>query len=236
MPENLSDKIMNEITEQRVCPRPCWFYRLKKLFIWFSLIILVLIIGWSVAIDWYLLTSYDWEMARQTNIPLWRHAVMALPYLWLIVAGIGLWLVITLARKTDSGYRWPVVKSLAVIFVISGAIGFVGHLLKGDKLAHDQMMRSKFYRASVFTNDDLWAKPEWGVLSGTVVGREPEGNLIIRDPRNRIWHVDHHQRNIFGSSTMELKEGDKIKIKGYKEEACTMSAPIFRAHWGGFNQ
>lgn len=231
MSQNLSDKIMNEITEHKVCPRPCWFYRIKSLFIWMFLVILVFIIGWSLAIDWHLLSSYDWEMARQTNIPLWRHAVMALPYLWLIVAGIGLWLVISLTRKTEKGYRWPVIKSLAVIFVLIGVIGFVGHLVKGDKLTHERMMRSRIYRASVFTNDDLWTRPEWGVLSGTIISQQQDGNLIIRDGKDRVWNVDPKQGEGFGDFSMGFKEGERLRIKGFKEEACSSSSPIFRANW-----
>lgn len=228
MTDQFSDKIMNEISEHKVCPRPCWFYNLKRISIWAILVGLVLIIGWSLSIDWYLLSSYDWETARQTNVPLWRHVVLAMPYLWLVIAGLGMYLVMALVRRTDSGYRWPIIRALCVVLVIGGVIGFFGHISRGDKIIHEEMMRSNLYRASVFTNDDLWSRPEWGILSGTIVGHDKDDNLMIRDSKNRVWNVAADEVEDFDGPLVELKEGINMRFKGIKQDTC-QSAPVFRA-------
>ena len=228
MTDQFCDKIMNEISEHKVHPRACWYYRLKRISIWIVLVLLVLIIGWSLSIDWFLLSSYDWEMARQTNIPLWRHVIMVIPYLWLIVAGIGMFSVLALVRRTEGGYRWPILRALSLVLVIGGVIGFLGHMFSGDKITHEQMMRSGFYRASVFTNDDLWSRPEWGVLSGTIVGHAPDGSFMVKDPKDHVWSVSPDQVEDFDGPMAELKEGAKLRVKGIKQETC-QSAPIFKA-------
>ncbi len=230
MTEQFCDKIMNEIKQKKVCPRPCWFYHVKRLSLWLAIILLIIVIGWSLAIDWHLLTSYDWEMARQTNIPLWRHAVMALPYLWLIVAGIGLWLIIALTRKTESGYRWPIIRALSVIFVIIGIVGFFGHLFKGDKIAHERMMRSRFYQASVFTNEDLWSRPDWGVLSGTIIEQKPDGYLMVKDYKNNVWRVSADNVLDFDRPLEQPFRDKQVRFKGERQNNCE-TPDIFKANW-----
>jgi hypothetical protein len=229
MTQEFCEKVINEIKAQKVCPRPCWYYQLKRLALWLTIILAIVVIGWALSIDWYLLGSYDWELAGQTNLPLWRHIVMAIPYLWIIFAGLTIWLVIKLSRQADNVYRWSLFRVLAIVLLIGGVIGLVSHLLKGDETLHGQMMRSALYRASVFTNEDLGSRPDWGILTGRLIEHRP-GGIKIQDYNGNVWNISNDQIEDFDNIFANRPTGTSLKLRGMRIDAC-QSEPIFKAHW-----
>ena len=100
-----SKNILDKIKENKITPKPKWQFRLEQVGIW-ALAVLSLIIGAKAfAVIIFRLVNNDWEIREHLGRSLLNHALLTLPYLWIIVMVLFILLAYYNARHTKKGYR-----------------------------------------------------------------------------------------------------------------------------------
>jgi len=92
--ENLKNKILEEIKEKDISPKPRWQFLLKDYCIWVLGGISIFIGGIAFSLIVFVLMNSDWESYRYLSNGFFEHLVKMAPYLWIMVlSGCFAWLL-----------------------------------------------------------------------------------------------------------------------------------------------
>lgn len=207
--ENLSEKILEEIKEKKITPKPRWGFLLKNYLIWISGIFSLIIGSLSFAVAIFAIRHNDWDMSRRMVGSVWKFALLTLPYLWIICLGIFAFLIYYNFKHTKSGYKYPfyiVVFGVVFLSIIFGVL-FYGIGL-GQAVENAFLRKMPFFREHLDPRFRIWNQPERGFLMGEVEAPKEGKGFRIRDFRNKEWFIKSMPKN--------LKKGEIFKIIGKK--------------------
>jgi amino acid transporter len=110
-----SKKIMGTIHEQKICPRPKWYFLLKNTAVWFLLILALFLGAFSVGMQ-------ETVMEKSANPGFSAYVLFgSISFLWLLITVLFAVLAYANLRLTKDGYRYRAAWILfAVILVIIG--------------------------------------------------------------------------------------------------------------------
>lgn len=231
--DDLSQKIIEKIAEEKMTPRPRWRFLLWNYAIW-ALFSLAVIIG-SAAVTTIIAvtTKHDWGAYQYLNRSFLSHLAVSLPYLWFIILALFTAAAFYNFKKTRGGYRvspYLVVLSSILFSILLGGILFI----MGFGTEFHEFLSEKVpqYDQLIYTNEDIWSNTERGFLIGRLVASDTKsGNLTVRDFNGQTWDV------LLGTSseiegTTSLSVGEKLLISGRKAEGTAFLAGEIRP-WSG---
>lgn len=212
--KNLIRNTIEKIKKQHLAPEPKWKYLIRKYGVW-ALFVLVVIFGASsLSAAYYVLTSLDWDLYRFMHQNLFSYSVSIFPYFWAILIGIFMIAAFFDIRRTETGYRFSLLKILLITVGSIIVIGMVMSLL-GVGLRVSTMMtdRVPFYgQHMMVTKETQWNNPAEGFLSGTIVSIS--GNfLALKDLQGKTWNIKLDEETLIRPRA-NISEGQMIKIIG----------------------
>lgn len=189
--ESLKNIILQKIKNKEISKKPRWFFAVKNSAFWVFWGVSVVIGSVSFAVIVFLVSDYDWDVYQKLNMSLPQHIITSLPYIWIALLGICLFLAYREFKNTKSGYRFaPYLIAGGSVFVgiIIGSAAYASGL--GEKI--DTVMSDSIppYRQMVRTKMDLWKKPERGLIAGRI-GTPIEDKIFeFTDLENARWRLD----------------------------------------------
>lgn len=211
--KNVLKNAVAKIKKEHIKPESRHKYLLKKYGIW-SIFVLALVFGAiSFAIMFAILIGLDWDLyAFMRKNPI-VYAFSLIPYLWLVIVGIFLFLTFLDLRKTEKGYRLSWGKIL--VFSIGGIVGgglVLAYLGIGNKFNVAMMKNFPVYAQHMVTKEAQWMQPEKGLLAGTI--KQVSANaLVIEDLQGFVWHMQINSKTVVRPAA-NIAEGQMIKIIG----------------------
>ncbi|PIS42887.1 MAG: hypothetical protein COT24_01245 [Candidatus Kerfeldbacteria bacterium CG08_land_8_20_14_0_20_40_16] len=207
-----SKNILDKIKENKITPKPKWQFRLEQVGIW-ALAVLSLIIGAKAfAVIIFRLVNNDWEIREHLGRSLLNHALLTLPYLWIIVMVLFILLAYYNARHTKKGYRYSVygivIGTVVVSLFLGGILYSTGFGYEIDFLFSENLSG---YQKIMPNRGEFWSQPEAGFLSGEVISQKGS-NLMLRSFDGEIWTVDISNTNI--PDFVNINKGSLIRIIG----------------------
>ncbi len=188
MNDNITDKVLQQITDQQVKPKPRWEFLLKKSLLW-TLFGLAIVIG-SLAVGLMIFASHNNALYDfLQNSGQISAFISSAPYLWLILLVIFTAVAYYNFRHTDSGYRYNGYWIIG-LSVVGSLIG--GSMIYGVGLAEtvEGTLYDHFRPYQNFENfrHQKLLRPDDGQLIGVFVDHQ---DLIVRilDPQRQIWEV-----------------------------------------------
>jgi len=220
----LSEKIIKEIEERKICPTPRWCFSVRDYGLFALFIALIIVGALAVATMIFMIVDYDWSVYRYLNQSQLESALLALPYLWLIVLGIFAYFAYSGFRRTKTGYRLETPLLILISIASSTLLGAVIYSRGFDSELHEFIARqAPVYHYLKYDREDEWNNPDKGLLAGQIITIDSSNEFRIIDFHGKSWVVlirgcclDKHliQENIririIGERTMIYENGDRF--------------------------
>ncbi len=209
--EDLSHKVLDEIKDKHITPKPKWQFVSRDLLFWgaFAFSVGVGAVAFSAMLD--RVTSIDWDIYPQLGRGPVTHVVLSLPYLWVVVVVLFSLLAIYNFRHTKEGYRYRpiiVITTSIVISIVGGTALFLTGF--GGQIDEQVAQRPPLGPMMPGHPADVWQKPEMGLLAGQILSVESDSELSLRDLLGEPWQVIYTEARF----RIPLFPGEQIKIIG----------------------
>lgn len=189
--QDLSHKVLDEIKDKNITPKPKWQFVGRDLLFWsaFAVSVGVGAVAFSAMLD--RITHIDWDIYPQLGRGPIIHVFMSLPYLWVVVVVLFSLLAIYNFRHTKEGYRYRpvvVITTSIVISIVGGtALFFAG---AGGPIDERVAQRPPLAPFAFEHPRDVWCQPERGLLAGEIEAiDDEEKSFRLRDLTGEPWQV-----------------------------------------------
>jgi len=212
----ISKEVLKDIEEKKIAPRSRWFFFLKNYLIWFLFLVFLILSSLALSTILFLLTTQDWDVYDYLGRSFLEHVFLSLPYLWIIIFSLLILLLYYDFSHTKHGYKHAIWHTFIISFILSLVLGTVLFLLDVDSEIHETFSKKlPFYNDLIYYKEDIWDKPERGLLAGEILEVENNNDFTLRDFQGRIWHIEG--KNISWPDDLIPQKGLKIKIIGQEE-------------------
>lgn len=212
---NFGKELLEKIKEKKLKPKSRWHFLLKRYGIWtigiFSLVIGAL--AFSVII--YFLKYNDWDIYEELSDSFLGFVFLTLPYFWLLFLLLFIFIIYYDLKHTKKGYRYslPIVLAISVgSSMLLGAIFFQAGF--GEIIDEAAGKNLPLYERFINPRVQLWTQPEHGRLSGLVIKKLSEDEIIVLTHEMLKWNAllfDAKRPNDF-----KIKVGRPIRLMGEK--------------------
>ena len=221
----LSDQTIKKIEEKNIKPKPRWCYACNNYFSWSAVVLLIVSGALILATIVFMVLTDDWDLYRYTGASPVRFFLMSVPYFWLILLALVLFLASLAFSFTKNGYHYQRILVVAGVFVVCLALGLI--LFSGGfgPKPHELLSNVPFYQNLVYFRENIWNDPDDGLLAGQILTVSDSNSFIIRDISGKIWQIEAN--NLSPASLLLIRPGVKVKMIG-KEQGSAFDAQEIR--------
>lgn len=185
---NLVNKIINKIREDKLEPKPRWHFLLKNYVIYLSGALALIFGALGVSVIIYLLKYNNWSMGSLSEEGVWGYIILTMPYFWLIFLAIFIFVLYYNLKHLKRAYRYPLKVIILLAFFSSIVLGEAFYLLGfGEKLDEELGSKSPLYQEVLNPQVNFWFQPEAGRLVG--LAHSTANGLELIDPSGEIWEI-----------------------------------------------
>ena len=214
--DNLGDKILKKIKEERIAPKPRWQFLLKDYFIWLMFLVSLIFGALAFCVALYVLSTNDWDLYRYLHTTLVGHILISIPYLWLGFLALFVCIAFYDFKYTKSGYRRETYFVVGLSVVGSLLLGaFLYTLGAGEKIEDFVAASVPMYEkiACCGARKDIWDQPAMGLLGGEIVGATGGENFDLKDFDGIFWQVQETDDTL-EYAPVGIRIGEQVKIIG----------------------
>ena len=213
MTQQLSQKVLDKIKDEKIQPKAKWVFLFKDCAIWFVFALALVVGSLSVSVIIFLL------LHDNLNIPDTQNGLkilfLSLPYFWLVILAVFLVIAYYNFQYTKHGYRYNPYLIIIISILLSLIIGsFVYALGGGQKIEEVSYQRMSFYQVMSEGKRKMLLENQDKVLIGMVVNIEPQGLIHLHCCGRQQWQV------VYDPIQLELPiitPGERIIIMGHKQ-------------------
>lgn len=209
----LVTKTLERIKKEHIKPLPHWKILLRRSVLWTLIIMSILIGGFVFSFVLLHLTETDWDLAPRLGHGIPKFVLFSLPYFWLLSMSAILILIYFEFRKTNHGYRYPLILIGSGIISISLLLGTIIHFSGINSSLEDHFRKFSPYEKIMLVREQLWMNPEQGVLTGMIKEISLPTSFVLIDLNRQIWIVDVQ---LIEKDLSFLEEKIEVKILGEK--------------------
>ncbi len=184
----LSEKILDRIKEDKIRQRPKWFFSVKSILVWTTLILAISFgsVIFSLVIFWFL-----------NGILFGIKSILFTSFIWFFLLIIILYFSYYNFSNTERGYKYPFLKVVAFIFFCSLLMGYLIYKFNGSSIIDDSIHENiRAYQSLDRSTKDNWIRPEEGFIAGNIIEIINEKEFILRDFNSKEWLVKNNGENI----------------------------------------
>jgi len=230
--DKLIKNTIEKIKQQHIVPEARWKFLARKYGTWVLFAMIIFAGAASFATAYHLLSSLDWDLYRFMHISAFSYTLSIIPYVWLILILLALLVAFIDVRKTQTGYRFSVLKISTLI--IGGIILFgigMSFLGIGGNINDIAAKKVPYYGSHMMTNkNSQWSQPEKGLIAGSIISVSKE-IIKIDDLDGEKWDVVINEETLIRSA-VALEKNEMIKIIGSIEEENIFKAQEIRPWMG----
>ncbi len=185
-----TNKVLRTIAEKEIAPKPKWHFLLRNYAIWSLLIISIIIGTVSVGIMIALLTNYDLDIYGYLGRSPLENDLMAIPYFWITILLLTVWLIYRNYRVVGRGYRhnmYTVVVLTMLLNILGGTILFVSGF--SPLVDNFLLNRLPFYNELIKSPTSDWSLPDHGLLGGKIISVGNAGAFSLAGLDGKIWRI-----------------------------------------------
>ncbi len=190
--DNLIERVLKNIEEKHLTPRPRYEFILKNYFFWTLGALAVAFGALAFSATLFEIQNVDWRLSVATHSSFFSFFLSAAPFVWIITLVLFILIGYINVRRTNHGYRYPL-SIIAIGAVLTSialgtalyAIGFGGRI---DEAIGDH---PPFYRPILATQREWWLAPEKGLLGGEIIKAAADlSSFSVKDFSGHVWNVD----------------------------------------------
>lgn len=205
----ISSKVLNKIKKEQIRPMPRWYFWLRDGSKWFSLGLLILVVGVAMSLLMFFWSDGPWLHGGGYGISL-LFGRMPLILLVLILMG-GLFATFDF-YKTGRGYRYSLKKVGLALIVVALLVGWLFYYLGLSQRFDSAISRAPFYQNRQAYMMHVWQDPNKGLIAGEIFSVIDSNNFYLKDFSGKQWKVD--ATNAIWRHDLVAKNGLAIKLIG----------------------
>lgn len=216
----LCDKVLQKIKEENIEPKPRWQFLLEDCFVWAFFLVALVVGGLAFCVILHVFSTNDWDIYTNLKRSWLTHILIALPYIWLGILALFIFLAHYNYRHTKRGYRaetfWVVILSIAGSFIF----GLVLHFTNLGERMENALFEKIPVTGQVSCcshRKDIWNQPDKGLLGGEILKIESADKFDLKDFSGVVWVVEENE-NTLVRRPVAIIENEKIKIIGEVEK------------------
>ncbi|PIQ67214.1 hypothetical protein CO173_04490 [Candidatus Uhrbacteria bacterium CG_4_9_14_3_um_filter_41_35] len=217
---SFADKILERLETEKVTPNAKWKYSGKNVLFWLIWVFSVQIGAIAFASSLFTLFNAGWQYYSATHDSFFRFFIESMPYMWLLVLCIFLYIGLENIRHTTKGYRYSI-PFILFCSVIGSLIFGVFLYVFGLGQLFDEVIgnRVPFHDTVVEHQEAIWLHPENGLLAGAFnefnSELEPASayNFVALDGKN--WQID--TSDLRAQDFENIAEFSRVRIIGVAE-------------------
>lgn len=214
--KTLKDSVFDRIESEKLCPRSKLYFKGKECLIWTLWLLSVILGSFAVAVTMFVVTYQQYALYEATHYNFFTYLVDVLPYLWLIVFILMVYVAFyNLRHNTSHGYRYPlwIIMSSSIFLSLVGGftlqIFSLGHAI--DNIIAEYV---PVYVSQNKQEEKVWQFPSEGRLVGKQVfsTMSPTTTVIFEDISGKRWQMNVSE---LPESDLEiLASGKTVKLLG----------------------
>lgn len=213
---NISNKVFEKISDEKVCPKPRWEFVAKNTGIWVFGGVTVVLGSFAVAATLFVFKNIRFELYSATHENFITFTIEFLPYLWVVLLVLFISATHYSIRHTDQGYKY----NLTMIIVSSVSLSLIfGSLLYltgfGQIIDRDFGRHIPLHKTIESHNQKIWNNPERGLLSGRII-ISTSSEIILKDSNDKDWILI--TSDLPGRGMEVLEKYEKVRVIGKDEE------------------
>ncbi|MCA9362243.1 hypothetical protein KC906_02620 [Candidatus Kaiserbacteria bacterium] len=191
--KRLKEVVFDRIEHEKVCPHSRWFFHSRECIVWFFWFLSVLVGALAVAVSLFVVVHGQYALYEATHDNFITFLVDALPYLWISIFGLMVFVAVYNLRHTKHGYRHPLwmimASSIVLSFAGGSALQFFGFGYTIDDILGERMA---LYVSQKKFEQQLWQDPDDGRLLGRQVYSTlaPTSTVVFEDFGGRRWSLN----------------------------------------------
>lgn len=215
----LSLKVLEEIKDKKISPKPKWNFLLKSYTMW-ALFGLAIVIG-SLSTSIILFLVFNSRIPEELT---WlQHLVILFPYFWVIVLVIFLFIAWFNFSHTEKGYRYNsyvvILASVLISLIFGSSIYILGGAEDLEELFYSKI---PIYKILIHSQDRILIDQDNGRIAG--IARDVNTTyLILQDFSGKVWIVS------YPTSTPPFKSGNRLLVYGEKISEEEFRAKLIQA-------
>ncbi len=211
--KTITQKAIEKINNENIKPKAKWQFLLKNNLLWLMSALVIFVGSLATSVTVFLLTDNDWDTYQYTDKNLLESILLSLPYFWLLIIIIFIFLAYYNVRHTTEGYKYKAFIIILISVISSVIIGTImfnaGIGLKIDKVSS---MNIPYYNNLVQHKTDMWVRPNNGLLAGKINGVKND-QLVLIDFNNKKWIIEINSSTLVRGRS-KLQSGEEIKLIG----------------------
>jgi hypothetical protein len=217
----LKDALFERIEQDKVCPHSRLFFHSRECFVWFFWFLSVVVGALAFAVTFFVLLHQQYALYEATHSNFLTFIVDALPYLWIFVFALMVYVAVYNLRHTKRGYRYPLWMIMASSVVLSFAGGSAFHLFGlGHSVDYVLGQHTKLYTSQDKYEQKIWQNPADGRLLGIQVHSTlaPTTTIIFEDYAGVRWTMDISELPEADIAMIATKQKVKLLGKAVRED------------------
>lgn len=212
----ISDEVLKTIEREKITPKPRWEFLFKNYIIWIFFAIFIISGALAVSTILFILTTQDWDVYDYLGRGFLAHVFISIPHFWIIIFVLLILIAYYDFVHTKYGYRYAVSR-IFLLSIVGGLILGIALFFCGiDSQIHTNLSKNvPFYNGLIYYKEDIWDKPERGLLSGEIIDMKNKNEFILKDFQGNTWDVTGD--NILWPDDLIPRKGLEIKIIGQKQ-------------------
>lgn len=213
----LKTRLLKKIESEHVCPRSKLFFQSRECLVWFLWALSIVFGAFSVAVTSFVVIHHQYALYEATHENFFTFIVDVLPYLWIIIFALMVYVAFYNVRHTKCGYKFSVYQVVISSVMLSIVFGFILQLFgvgySVDKLLGDHMA---MYISQEKLERKLWQAPNDGRLLGRQIFStlSPTTTIIFEDSGGNRWRMSVNE--LRDEDIVLLSSQKKVRILGKK--------------------
>ena len=215
--KQIGEKALEIIKQKKISPRSKWQCLLFSRMAWGLSFVFVVIGSLAFSVVIYMEKNNDWDMHSHLGDSLPLFIIVTLPYFWIALLIVLVYLAFFSSKFTEKGYRYKLVTLLSLGLLASVVLGIIFHSV-GFGRNIDTYLEDKVpvYHYMSINKAKMWTQPEKGLLAGLIISVN-ENRLTIKDYTNNLWNIELAE-DVIIKGRIKIELGLKINIIGEKQD------------------
>ncbi len=222
----LYKKVIDQIKEQHITPKPRWQFFLKQWLIWVATGLSIVVGSMAFCVLLFRMVNNDWEIVSLLNRTPLQHFFDSLPLVWLLLVALFVGLAYYNARHTKGAYRyqayWFLIGGIFLSISFGGLLYTVGFGPKVHTFVDDRL---PFINHMMEEREERWIHPESGLLAGQITTMLSGASMFeLVDFDRHLWVVVPAPDYLPPPPQFQLVPGVQVRMTGEEVDFNTFEA------------
>jgi len=209
---DISKQTQDIIKEKGISPIPSWRFTLKEILVWLGAVCVLILGSLVTSLALYQLFDVNWQFFRQRIPGLLERILILIPFVWIIIACLSVYLIVKSVHSTKDGYKISSPIILAISFTISLITGAIIYSSGGSQIIDRELAERSIFYFHNLSMERGWRFPEQGFLAGRITEVVSSEEIEVEDLARIVWFVNVEEAEWIAPATP--REGIMVKIIG----------------------